>query len=104
MWPKGTNVLAQPAAHVFQEQDSSPPINEHKLLDLPVLFKLKPAGLRHIQQPASLLAPLRVHRHALTLKLHCSILRTKTLALAARAGVPLRDKFPGKACRACQKH
>jgi hypothetical protein len=94
--------LAQPAAHVFQEQDSSPPINEHKLLDLPLLFKLKPAGLRHIQQPASLLAPL--HRHALTLKPQCSILRTKTLALAARAGVPLRDKLPGKAYRSCQKH
>jgi len=74
----------------------------NKLLDLPVLFKLKPAGLRHIQQPASLLAPL--HRHVLTLKPHCSTLSTKRLAVAARAGVPLRDRLPGKAYRSCQKH
>jgi len=97
MWPIGTSVLVQPAAHVFQELESSPPIKEHKLLDLPVLFKLKTAGLRHIQQPASLLTPL--HRYALTLKPHCSILRNKTLALAAWEGVPLRDKLPGKEYR-----
>jgi len=93
MWPIGTSVFVQPAAHVFQEQESSPPIKEHKLLDLPVLFKLKPVGLWHIQQLASPLTPL--HRYALTLKPHCSILRTKTLALAAWEGVPLRDKLPG---------
>jgi hypothetical protein len=33
MWRTGTSVVAQHAAHVFQEQNSSPPINEHKLLD-----------------------------------------------------------------------